>query len=102
MKIHELLRDGNWTKGHNALAEDGRPTHPLSPWACSFCLAGAAIRCYPSDAERYEVLRKLHRGITGDPLPPGYLGCVYAVNDWNDAKERRVEDVLALAKETDV
>lgn len=92
MKVYELLatRD-KWTQRSFARNIDDVPVLAESSDAASWCLAGAAVRCYGKNSlEFYNVLKKINAS-----LKTGIFG-------FNDHPDRTYEEVFALVKELDV
>lgn len=91
MKMYELLDSPEkWVKYHSAVTADGSPIVATDTEASRWCVLGALHRCYPvcnSDArskllDRFAIMSRL--------------------TSWNDAPERKYEDVITLLKELDV
>jgi hypothetical protein len=60
MLIRQLLAEpGSWRSGLPARDKDGNHVDVFDDEACSWCVYGAMIRCYPPDAHP-TVLRKLN------------------------------------------
>lgn len=91
MKVRELLSSAEkWTQGVYARRQDGSETYPTYPDAASWCIAGAIVRCYEIE---------LHHGLidsVGRRIESPSIG------EWNDATERKFEEVKALLDELDI
>lgn len=99
-----LSRPKGWCKGSYAKNVAGELTYPQSPYAVSFCSAGAIKHCAKADyAKECAARGYLIRVIS--PRGP-YDGV--SIGDWNDKKSRTKKQVLnafdkaiALAKKTE-
>lgn len=102
--LHRL--ESGWTTGHQARARNGRPVHPESKEAVTFCMFGAlraeALELDPAqglrlaeDAARYlgSVMKQLGQPILKQSAPRTLM-------QWNDAPGRNVEDVLDIYRQT--
>lgn len=91
MTILELLSDpARWTKGYYARDARGNLQGVHSPAACSWCLLGAAMKCYPTDHDL--AVAKL-KGMMGYGIP---------LHSWNDAPGRTHAEVLELVRKAGV
>lgn len=91
MKIKELLSDASrWTQ--HAFARDtiGRNIYTNAEEAYSYCLLGAAMKCYPPTTPA-RILIKIKEEIECE-----------SILDWNDAPERTFEEVKALVEKLDI
>ena len=97
MKIHKLLKNKtHWCQHANAKNEKGYSVHALDPDARSWCLRGAAVRCYGHDQENMlRVLNKI-RYMLADKFG------VVSVRDWNDRNSTEYKDVKSVVTFLDV
>ena len=90
MKIRELFSDkSKWTQGTLARSLPTRAVSPNSPKAKSWCLYGAAERCYRG-RNVGRVLDILRSEIGLD------------ISYYNDSFERKFEDIKALVEKLDI
>ena len=95
MKIRELLSDeSKWTQRAPAKTSLGRPVNSDNPEAVCWCIAGAARHCYGDTFETNEILRRVCNKLEIS----AFLGYI----DWNDAPDRRFEEVKALVNALDI
>lgn len=90
MKIKDLLaKPEAWTKGSSARNKDGDVVMVNAHDACSWCLYGAALKCYPYNRalEVCELTRPVTKG---------------SVILWNDHAKRTYQEVLALVTKLDI
>lgn len=100
MKLRELLSGPSaWTQGGNARAADGETVHAFSDRAVCWCLVGAIRKVcwYPSGFD----LVKAHRIETRIIKALG-LADFSDVMKWNDAPERKFEEVKSLVEKLDI
>lgn len=89
MKIKELLTvPDKWTTGAFARDIDGNVISPLSKEARSWCLAGAASKCYLNLGDDIKVTQKIYDAV--GETPPAY----------NDT--HTYEDVIQLVRSLDI
>jgi putative alpha-1,2-mannosidase len=87
----QLERGGGWTKGAYARDQHGRPLQrDYAEGAASYCLVGAL-----HDAARRLNAMGSRDGLTL-ALAAVTAACGEAPDQWNDAKDRQLADVLAL------
>lgn len=93
MKAYELLSDeSRWAKKSYAYEFEGGPCDPKSGNAVAWCVLGAIERCY------YDGVRN---GVYADVINK-VRKRVGPISAWNDARERKYEEVVAVLKELDV
>lgn len=101
MKAYELLSSKEkWARGAYAYTAEGAVCNPKNTDAYAFCLVGALEKCYD-----------VHDGgpMYGMGRSTAYLGIleklknkVGNIPNWNDARERTYEEVIAVLKELDI
>lgn len=90
MKAYELLATPDkWTKRVTARDKLGNRTGSDSNSACSFCLYGALVRCYPLK-KRIALYDKIQGKLNTSPI------------SWNDEPTRTHAEVLTVLKELDI
>ena len=93
MKIKELLSDeSKWTQGCMARDEHGYSVDSVNKSAASWCLAGAAQKCYPPGLNYLGAMSKL------DSYIPGTAGVI----TFNDHAGTTFADIQRLLQEVDV
>lgn len=94
MKIRELLSDeSKWTKGFYARNAHGAIRPSKSEEAVSWCILGAIEKCYGGKKADGVFLR----------IEAAYPSKLYScVDDWNDSKKTKFEDVKRLVVELDI
>ena len=85
-----FVKPGSWCQGAYARGPSGREVETDSRVAVSYCLAGAAMRCYPQAADRAKVRAHLCKILRGTITP------------WNDAPGRTITEVRRLVKRAKV
>jgi hypothetical protein len=104
MKISELLNTADrWCKGYMARNAAGNSCETESPDAQSFCLVGAAVKCYPGPIAQDIVMRKIRVAIAG-------LGFEYTshfrptvwISDFNDDARITFDQVRAVLERANV
>ena len=80
-----------WTQGAYARDVAGHPTAETNLYATCWCLVGATNRaaCDQSPRHRAQLFTAVHQALAD----AAHVTCLSA---WNDAPDRRYEDVLAL------
>jgi hypothetical protein len=92
MKVRELLSDeSKWTQGVSSRTGSGTKVAHNSPNAKSWCLYGAAIKCYESPLEIGYVLSRIAETIGS-----------WCIADWNDAPDRTFGDVKNLVEKLNI
>lgn len=93
MKAYELLSDeSKWATRAYARTNSTMSCAPKEESACSWCVLGAMEKCYYNGtlAKDYiDAVAKLRNRVGN-------------IAQWNDAKERTYEEVIALLKELDI
>lgn len=93
MKISELLSDeSKWCKGDYARDAQGMPINHLSSDARSWCLLGAAYRCYYSD-EAVRVISKMSEALRASGMDGGW-GEISEFNDDPDTDFKTIRKFL--------
>jgi hypothetical protein len=104
MKISELLNAADrWCKGNMAKTAEGKNCGVANPDAQSFCLVGAAVKCYPGPIAQDIVMRKIRVAIAG-------LGFEYTshfrptvwISDFNDDARITFDQVRAVIERAGV
>lgn len=91
MTLQELFSDSSkWTQQTYARDITGRPVTINDIDAVCFCLMGAIYKCYPSTEEKAKVIQKLESKR------------LLNITFWNDARERKFEEVQQLVKELNI
>lgn len=99
MKIRELLsKKSRWTQRVQARNRLGMWEHPARDSAHSFCLFGAATRCYGESAHRDFVMRLLSRGIRKLFSDKGYS----SVTEFNDSQDTKFTHIKKLLEHVNV
>jgi hypothetical protein len=95
MKVKDLLRTPHaWTQKTLAKDMNGNKVSPGDPSACCFCLYGAVCYCYSEPNTKLRVLNLIRSTLR--------LPSVIEITSWNDAKERTLEEVIAIADALDI
>jgi hypothetical protein len=96
MKVRELLSGPEkWTKRENARNKERLRCRESDPEAVCWCLIGAVNYCYGACSLQAQTIRKSLRAMVGAKTVAG-------ICDWNDAHERKFEEVKALVDELDI
>lgn len=91
MKIRELLaKPEAWTKKAYARDQMGRLSSARGEETCSWCLIGAAIKCYGDNPCYDFITLKIENEIS------------MSLARWNDDESRTHEQVLALVTKLDI
>lgn len=86
----------SWCQGSNALTAAGLPVSPMSPYACSWCLRGAAIRVMqPTQRALSTDFHHVNTPINKAMARTFGFENVGRMVQWNDTQGRTQEDVLA-------
>ena len=111
MKAHELLsKPGAWTQNTLARDHDGNAVTVDSPHACSWCIAGAIMRCYPLiktptliDKLKQELLPTWKESTLKQELLPTWKeSTAFIIGPYNDDPNRTQEEVVELLKKLDI
>lgn len=99
IKLWELLsKPGAWTQGVAARDAQGECVTSTSAKAVSWCLVGAISYLYDerdlSVIHQTDEFRKIRKSFIAEYGK--------SVTDWNDAKNRTQEEVVALCKSLDI
>lgn len=84
-----LAKPESWTKEELARTNDGEPCDYGDRHAVRWCFEGAAFHCYWDEIEKLDLILKEARRATGETI----------LYRWNDAPERKHEDILNLLSE---
>ena len=92
-----LARRGGWIKWHNAMTKDHRQVGATSPDAVRFCMDGALFRaCFLSaDMGEWTSLYVSAGNVLKQAIP-GYQRPYAIIGDWNDNRNRRKREVIAV------
>jgi len=86
------LVSSGWCQGVGASDREGRPVEPWDARACSWSLPGAVLAV----AERTGVDSRFLAQVGLSALALAIVGRVGELQDWNDAPERTVAEVLSV------
>jgi hypothetical protein len=103
MKIRELLTDeSKWCKKNAAKNRKGESAYLYGEQAVQWCIYGAWRKCYsaPPGADEFESKKLDDADVAWDKI----AAAVPERNPirWNDARERKFEDVKALVERLDM
>jgi hypothetical protein len=94
VNIKELLsEETKWTTGAFARSKDGSLVGPCSPKAVCWCLAGAAKKCYGSEAHA-DILQKIYEAAVNRSAG------ARSIASWNDT--HTYAEVKALVERLDI
>ena len=95
MKAYQLLeKPDSWTQVFFARDKNGEDVDLDSPQACKWCLMGAINRCYKYCETREKVTTQIFEYFNSKGI--------FSVTKWNDAPERKHEEVVGVLKELDI
>lgn len=100
MKIRRLLlNESSWTRNCSAITSEGKKTTVDDPNACSFCLVGAAVRCYGENTKEFvSVLRQMRDYLVKEGLIDREMGVV----GFNDNPRTTFADIRRLVETLDI
>lgn len=86
----KIDRPENWIQGHNAETRSGRAVGYTNPEACRFCASGA-LHSASVSATTWAMFDQARRALHAEARKYGN-----GIVEFNDAAERKHEEVLAL------
>ena len=90
MKISKLFSDrSKWCQHALAVDADGHRCDPWAVGAVKWSFYGALIRCYENIEERVSKSMMINKR----------LALICFIDNWNDKKERKFEEVKAIVTE---
>ncbi len=94
MKVKELLsNESKWTQKAVARDKDNNWCYPYAETAAKWCLVGAIQKCYPNDTIRIKtlLLNLIHKSFE-----------YHGLENFNDNRRRKFEDIKQLVERADV
>lgn len=92
MKMRQLLNTPDkWVQNSYARDSQGASVPEGSPSAVSFCLIGAANRCYPGYTEREGVFKRIRAAIGRS-----------VITEFNDSPGRTFSEIQTLLNDLDI
>lgn len=95
MKVKELLSDPTkWCQGDLAQNKNNKRTEPDTNKALKWSLLGAIYKCYGNGSRCRSLMTKVEHHLQLEDFK--------GIQRWNDVKDRRFEEVMALVNNLDL